>query len=105
MQKIGLLNLKIDHCYKLVMLRIKNLSITSLLHFLKPNYSKKQRVLSSFLLTLDNIPVQSGHGVLSRLVLCILDMGLAYSVLNGHFGPVYLLEVSKNDNEEHSILK
>ena len=59
---------------------------------------------SSFLLTRDNAPVQNGHGVLSRLVLCILDMELAYSVLYGYFGPVYLLQVSKND-EEHCFLK
>ena len=59
---------------------------------LKPNYSKKQ-------------PVRNGHGLLSRLVLCILNMGLAYSVLNVHFGPVYLLQVSKNDDEEHCFLK
>ena len=26
-------------------------------------------------------------------------------VLNGHFGPVYLLQVSKNDDEEHCFLK
>jgi len=32
-------------------------------------------------------------------------MALAYSVLNGHFGPVYLLQVSKNDDEEHCFLK
>ena len=30
---------------------------------------------------------------------------LACSVLNGHFGPVYLLQVSKNDDEEHCFLK
>ena len=65
----------------------------------KQNYSKTQRFLSSFLLTWDNIPVQNGHGVLTRLVLSILDMGLASSVLNGHFGPVYLLRVSKIDDE------
>jgi hypothetical protein len=44
-------------------------------------------------------------GVLSRLVLGILDMGLACSVLNGHFRPVYLLHVSKNDDEEHCFLR
>ena len=32
-------------------------------------------------------------------------MGLAYSILNGHFGPVYLLQVSQNDDEEHCFLK
>ena len=60
-------------------------------------------------------------GVLNSLVLCILDMRLSYSVLNGHFGPVYLLQTkeayqrqptvasllqtSKNDDEEHCFLK
>ena len=70
---------------------------------IKSNYSKKQYFLSSFLLTWDNIPVQNGHGVLSRLVLWILGMELACSVLNGHFEPVYLLQVSKNDKEEHRL--
>ena len=32
-------------------------------------------------------------------------MGLAYSVLTGYFGPVYLLQVSENDDEEHCFLK
>ena len=32
-------------------------------------------------------------------------MGLAYSVLNGHFGHVYLLQVRKNDDEEHCFFK
>ena len=51
------------------------------------------------------LPVQNDHKVLSRLVLCILDMGLAYSVLNGRFGHVYLLQVRKNDDQEHYFLK
>ena len=34
-----------------------------------------------------------------------LYMGLAFSVLNGHLGPVYLLQVSKNDDDEHCSLK
>ena len=34
-------------------------------------------------------------GVLNSLVLCILDMRLPYSVLNGHFGPVYLLQTKE----------
>ena len=51
------------------------------------------------------MPVRNGHRVLNRLVLCILDMGLAYSVvLNGHFGHVYLLQVRKNDDEEYCYL-
>ena len=32
-------------------------------------------------------------------------MGIACSVLNGHFGPVYLPQVSKNDDEEHCFSK
>ena len=52
-----------------------------------------------------NIQVQNGHGVLSRLVPCLKCMELACQVLNGHFGPVYLLQVSKNDDEERCFLK
>ena len=52
---------------------------------IKPNYSKKQRFSSSFLPTWDNIPVQNSHGILSRLVLSILDMELACSVLNAQW--------------------
>ena len=57
---------------------------------------------------LPEMPVQNSHGVLSSLVLCILDMELAYSVhsLVILIGPVwYLLQVSKNDDEEHCFLK
>ena len=43
----------------------------------------------------ENLQVQKGLGVLSRLVPC-----LNCRVLNGHFGPVYLLQVSKNDDEK-----
>ena len=38
---------------------------------LKPNYFKKQRSSSSFLLTKGNNTDQNGPGVLSRLVPCI----------------------------------
>ena len=50
------------------------------------------------------MPVQNDQGALGRLLLslCILDMELACSVLNGPFGPVYLLQVSKTDDEEHA---
>ena len=34
------------------------------------------------------------------MVVLILGYAL-YSVPNGHFGPVYLLQVSKNDDKEH----
>ena len=44
---------------------------------------------------------QNGYGVWSRLALFILEMGLAYSVLNnGHFEPVYLLQASKSYGKE-----
>ena len=68
----------------------RNQAIT--LFKLKPNYSKKQHFFIIILLAWDKIPVQNGHGVLSRLVLRISNMGLAYSVLNGHFGSVYLIQ-------------
>ena len=54
-----------------------------------PNHTKKQHffiISFTYLRQYLNIPVQNGHGVPSRLVLCILDMVLAYSVLNGHSG-------------------
>ena len=39
-----------------------------------------------------------GNGVLKRLASCLKCMELAFWVLLGHFGSVYLLQVSKNDN-------
>ena len=62
-------------------------------HFKKSQITLRSNVFSlSFLLTWDNIPVQNCHRVL-----CILDMGLAYSALNGHFGHVHctLITLSK----------
>jgi hypothetical protein len=44
----------------------------ALKNLLKPNYFKKQRFSSSSLPEVD-ILVQNGHGVLSRLIPCILD--------------------------------
>jgi hypothetical protein len=41
-----------------------------------------------------DIQVQNGQGVLSSLLR-----------LHGHFGPVYLFQVNKNDDEEHCFLK
>ena len=41
------------------------------------------------------------HGVLSRLVPHLKYMKLACQVLHGHFEPVYLLQVSKNNDEKH----
>ena len=61
--------------------------------------------LLSFFLPEVNILVQNGHGVLSRLVLCRKCMELACQVLHDHFGPVYLLQVSKNDDEKSCFLK
>ena len=63
----------------------------SFISALKPNYSKNQLFLSSFLLTWYNLLVQNGHGVLPRLVLSILDMGLACWVLNSHLDLYTLL--------------
>ena len=53
----------------------------------------------------DNIPIQNSHLVLNRLVVSILDMGLACSVINGRFGLVYLLQVRERVYEEHCFLK
>ena len=58
---------------------------------------------SSLLLTWDNIPVKNGHGVLSKRFMHFIHE--TSSVLSGHFGPVYLLQVSKNDDKEHWFLK
>ena len=43
-----------------------------------------------------------GNGVFGRLVSSIRQ---AFWVLHGHFGPVYLLQVSKNYDEKHYFLK
>ena len=51
-----------------------------------------------------DIQIQNGQGVLGSLVPSILDMGLLLR-LHGHFGPMYLLQVSKNDDEELCFLK
>ena len=42
---------------------------------------------------------------LSRLASCLKCMELACQVLNGHFEPVYFLQVSKNYDEERCFLK
>ena len=52
-----------------------------------------------------NIQVQNGHGVLNRLVPCLKRIKLAFQVLHGHFEPVYLRQVSKNDDEKRCFLK
>ena len=46
------------------------------------------------------VQVQNGQEVLNRLVLCLKCMELACRVLHGHFAPVYLLQVSKSDDEK-----
>ena len=51
------------------------------------------------------LPRQNGHRVLSRLVPSLKCMELAYEVLHGHFKPVYLLQVSKNDDEKRCFMK
>ena len=51
-----------------------------------------------------NIQVQNDHGVPHKLASCI-DMRLAGGVLHGNFGPVYLLQVSKNNDKKHCFLK
>ena len=42
---------------------------------------------------------------LIRLDPCLKWMELGCQVLLGHFGPVYLLQVSNNDDEECCFLK
>ena len=67
---------------------------------LKPNYFKKQRSTSSFLLT-----GPKWLRSLNRLVPCLKWMELGCQVLLGNFRPVYLLQVSKNDDEEQCFHK
>ena len=52
-----------------------------------------------------NIQVQNRHGVLRRLVPRLKCMKLACQVLHGHFGPVFLLQVSKNNEQKRCFLK
>ena len=66
---------------------------------LKPNYFKKQGFHHNFYLPKVIIKNQNGHGILSRLVPFLKCMKLVGKVLHGHFGPVYLLRVSKNDDK------
>ena len=47
-----------------------------------------------------NVQVQNYHEVHSRLLLCLSKcMKLGCQILHGHFEPVYLLQVSKNDEK------
>ena len=75
----------------------KNLKTFALI---KPNYFKKQRSSSSFLHTWSRYTSQKWSWSLTRLVPCLKWMELGCQVLLGHFGSVYLLQVSKNDDEE-----
>ena len=68
----------------------------------KPNCFKKQRFSSSIL---PKIQVKNDPGVLNRLVSCLKCMKLACKVLHGHLEPVYLLRVSKIDEEKYCFLK
>jgi hypothetical protein len=68
---------------------------------LKPNYFKKQCSSSSFLLTWSRYTGPKWLWSLSRPVQCLKWLELECQVLLGHFGPVYLLQVNKNDDEEH----
>ena len=70
---------------------------------IKPNYFKNQSSSSSFLLTWSRYIDPKWPWSLSRLVPCLKWMELDCQVLLGHFGPLYLLQVSKNDDEERCI--
>ena len=71
-------------------------------HLYKAKLLKEQCSSSSFLLTWYTGPKWPWS--LNRLVPCQKWMELGCKVLLGHFGPVYLLQVSKNDDEEHCFL-
>ena len=62
----------------------------------KPNYFSS----SSFLLTWSRYTSPKWSWSLSRLVPCLKGIKLGCQVLLGHFGPVNLLQVSKNDDVE-----
>ena len=51
------------------------------------------------------IQVHNGPGVLGSLVPCLKSMELADQILHDHFELVYLLQVSKNDDENCCFLK
>ena len=72
---------------------------------IKPNYflKKKQRSSSSFLLTWSRHTSPKWPWSLTKLVPCLKWMELGCQLLLGHFGPVNLLQVSKNDNEEQCL--
>ena len=42
--------------------------------------------------------------LLNGLIPCLNAMELAFQVLLGHFGPVYLLQVIKNDEKELKLI-
>ena len=68
-------------------------------YYLKPNYFKKQHSSTSFLLTWSRYKGPKWSWNLSRLVPYLKLMELCCLVLLCHFGPAYLLQVSKNDDE------
>ena len=68
--------------------------------YLKPNYFRKHCSSSSFLLTWSRYTSLKWPWSLTWLVPCLKFMKLGCHVLLGHFGPVYLHQVSRNDDEE-----
>ena len=68
---------------------------------IKPNYFKKQYSSSSFLLTWSRYTGPNWPKSTSQPSSIYLRHGASLLRHPGHFGPVYLLQVSKNDDEEH----
>ena len=100
----SLLSPKKSHVGRVWKMKVKQgslgLSVCLFVTEVKPNYFKKRRSSSSFLLTWCRYTVPKWPWSLSRLVPCLKWMELGCQVLIGHFGPVYLLQVSKNVDEE-----
>ena len=67
----------------------------SLIKCVEPNHFMKQGFDCNFYLPEVNIQVKNDHGILSRIAPCLLNA----------FGPIYLLLVSKNDDEKSCFSK
>ena len=69
-----------------------------ILRFIKPNYFKKQLLHHRFYLPEVG---PKWPWSLKRLVPCLKWIEVSCEVLFGQFGPVYLLQVSKSDDQEY----
>ena len=76
---------------------------------LKQDFPSKAKLFqlfsSSFLLTLSKYTGPNWPWRTKQLVPSPIFMELTCQVLHGHFGPVYLLQVSRNDDEKRCFWK